>query len=333
MVAIEQTSTCHASTNEGLRESLNHGVRLALDIIHTKIEDTAIVTSLSQEVEPNEDSLELIRLPTTIRFAELMATTDLREKQTWRGAIALKRSNLMSSSFGLSPHAPYTTTARQVRQAVARCNRWKAPIMMHLAESLDEMRWIENGDGPLQDLLDMVAGPDVISTKDRLSIAGYVSELCKAPLTFIVHGNYLDAPAMAILEASRDHAAIVYCPRTHAHFGHSEHPLLELRRRGIPVVLGTDSRASNSDLSILDEARKVQQLFQEVSAAEIMSMITTRPADLLGCAKDWGYVRPGCLGRLTAIPCHATQSSHVLEELLRSSHPSRPLEAVVGALT
>ncbi len=204
--------------------------------------------------------------------------------------------------------------------------------MMHLAESLDEMRWVENGDGPLQDLLDMVAGPDVLSTKNRLSIAGYVHELCQAPLAFIVHGNYLDEPSMAILEANRNHAAVVYCPRTHTHFGHSTHPLMELRRRGIPVVLGTDSRASNPDLSIFEEARSVRKLFQRLSAAEIVAMITTRPADLLGCAKDWGYLQPGCHGRLTAIPCHAKQSEHVLEDLLESAHPPRPLEAVVSEL-
>jgi len=205
--------------------------------------------------------------------------------------------------------------------------------MMHLAESLEELQWIKYGDGALQELLSMVAGPDVLSTQDRLSVAGYVNELCKAPLAFIVHGNYLDSSAMEILEANRDHACVVYCPRTHAHFGHSIHPLMELRRRGIPVVLGTDSRASNPDLSIFEEARKVRQFFQELTAAEILAMITTRPADLLGRTTDWGYVAPGRLARLTAIPCRATKSSCVLAEILESSYPSRPLEAVMDALT
>jgi cytosine/adenosine deaminase-related metal-dependent hydrolase len=142
----------------------------------------------------------------------------------------------------------------------------------------------------------------------------------------------LDTSAIEILAANRDHAGVVYCPRTHAHFGHSTYPLLELRRRGIPVVLGTDSRASNPDLSIFEEARKVRRDFHELSSAEILAMITTRPADLLGRAADWGYVIPGGLARLTAIPCQAKKPNCVLDDLLESSDPTRPLEAVVGAL-
>lgn len=330
IIASDRLLKEQSSTDDGLVESYGHGVRLALDIVHKNADEPVRNSLPLQHANVPSGPLKIGTLPSTIRFAELMATTTRRAKQTWRGAVGLKRSSIEDGLFGLSPHAPYTTTANLIRKAVARCNRWKTPIMMHLAESLDEMRWVQYGDGPLQDLLDMVAGPDVLSTKNRLSIAGYVRELCQSPLALIVHGNYLDDPSMAILEANRDHAAVVYCPRTHAHFGHSIHPLMELRRRGIPVVLGTDSRASNPDLSIFDEARKVRQLFQQVSAAEIISMITTRPADLLGREKDWGYVQPGCLSRLTAIPCHTKRSEHVLEELLESSYPPRPLEPVVS---
>jgi aminodeoxyfutalosine deaminase len=315
MAASSIAASGPSPTEMGLIESRKHGIRLALDIVHTPIGQPSRASSI----------------PETIRFAELMSTTELRARQTWRGAIEIKRTSSPEiASFGLSPHAPYTTTSSQIHQAVVRCKRWKVPVMMHLAESLDEVRWIDDGDGPLQELLDMMAGPDVLSTSHRLSIAGYVHELCKAPLAFIVHGNYLDESAMDILEANRDHSVVVYCPRTHAHFGHAVHPLLELRRRGIPVVLGTDSRASNPDLSILEEARKVRQDFHELSAAEILAMITTLPAKLLGRTADWGFITPGGIARLTAIPCHATKASSVLDELLESSYPSKPLESVIA---
>lgn len=152
---------------------------------------------------------------------------------------------------------------------------------MHLAESLDEIQWIEAGDGPLQALLEGVVGTELLSTHDRLSLAEYLYELCRAPLAFVVHGNYLDDPSLRILERHREHAAVVYCPRTHAHFGHSAYPLMELRGRGIPVVLGTDSRASNPDLSVFEEARQVRKTFGGLTAEEILSMVTRGPAVLL----------------------------------------------------
>lgn len=340
----------------GLTESQSYAVRLALDVVHGNIDDASKSRSKVPHSNDSASSSYSVALPTIVRFAELMGTTPLREQQTWRGALTLKRNSprlprdtkteltllatglgnknnfKIFSEFGLSPHAPYTTTARLIRRAVEKCRRWNVPIMMHLAESREELQWTEKGVGPLQELLELVAGPDVLSSQDRLPIAGYVNELCKAPLALIIHGNYLDDASMAILAAHRHHAAVVYCPRTHAHFGHTTHPIIEMHRKGIPILLGTDSRASNPDLSIFAEARFVRKVFPDLAADEILSMVTTRPADLLGCTKSYGYIRPGSLDRLTAIACQSTQARDVLDDLLESDNRPQPLEVVRKAL-
>jgi cytosine/adenosine deaminase-related metal-dependent hydrolase len=363
----DRSALANARETDGLKESLSHGVRLVLNVVHESADDSSRMNSDLSRGASSEGPCEANSSRSTIQFAELMGTTSARAKQTWRAALRLRkcmaaedrhvglpcsdsaetthsepnpdgglcwrerRKTVRCERFGLSPHAPYTTTAGLVRRAVAKCRQWKLPIMMHLAESHDEMRWIEKGDGPLQELLDTVVGSDVLSSQNRLSLSGYVYELCQAPVALIVHGNYLDESSMEILQANRDHAAVVYCPRTHRHFGHSTYPMRAFRRRGIPVVLGTDSRASSPDLSIFSEARAVRELFPEIPAAEIIAMITTRPAGLLGYTEDWGYLRPGCLGRLTAIRCDARRSTDVLQELLESSHPSQSLDAVMGS--
>ena len=68
-----------------------------------------------------------------------------------------------------------------------------------------------------------------------------------------VHCNYLAAR----LSRSSPNHSIVYCPRTHAAFGHPPHPFREFLARGVRVCLATDSLASNPDLDILAEARFV----------------------------------------------------------------------------
>ena len=72
--------------------------------------------------------------------------------------------------------------------------------------------------------------------------------------TLFVHGNYL-APTARFPPTP----AIVYCPRTHAAFGHPPHPFREFLARGVRVALGTDSLASNPDLDMLAEARFVHR--------------------------------------------------------------------------
>jgi len=50
-------------------------------------------------------------------------------------------------------------------------------------------------------------------------------------------------------------SSVVYCPRSHDFFGHENHPVRQLLDLGINVALGTDSLASNSSLSLIDEMR------------------------------------------------------------------------------
>ncbi len=63
--------------------------------------------------------------------------------------------------------------------------------------------------------------------------------------------------------------SVVYCPRTHAFFGHEPYPLAELLQRGVRVALGTDSRASNPDLDMWTEMRFVARAASRMVSPEI----------------------------------------------------------------
>src|SRR4029077_3035215 len=104
---------------------------------------------------------------------------------------------------------------------------------------------------------------------DAEELVGSIDELLKnfattAPL-LLVHGNYLSNTAH--LPAN---ATVVYCPRTHAAFGHAPHPFRELLNRGVRVALGTDSLASNPDLDVLAEARFLHDRFPDIPGSVLL---------------------------------------------------------------
>jgi aminodeoxyfutalosine deaminase len=297
----------------GAQEALSGGTALALNVVHG-------VASYAV------DGLH------EIPFSELMDTTDLRCQQTWRSARLMMRECVMPEKLnenrcesvnenlrmGLSPHAPYTTTGRLVRRTVERCRRFHLPLMMHLAETREEIEWIEKGSGPLQEMLEMMVGPIGNSTADRLPMIGYVNEIVQAPKTLLIHGNYLDHDSRLALAKHRETAAVVFCPRTHQHFRHEPYPLEQMREQGVRVLLGTDSRASNPDLSILDEARQVSQEFSSIRPEQILRMITADAAEFLGLERSFGFLRPDSLGIINAVPCSSLSAETVLEEILNS---------------
>lgn len=93
--------------------------------------------------------------------------------------------------------------------------------------------------------------------------------------------------------AGQPHISVVYCPRTHAFFGHTEHPWQEMLARGVNVTLGTDSRASNPDLNLWNEVRFLADRYPDVPAATLLGLVTRNAASALGIEADRGTLAEG----------------------------------------
>ncbi len=98
------------------------------------------------------------------------------------------------------------------------------------------------------------------------------------------------------------HSSIVYCPRTHAAFGHPPHPFREFLQRGVRVALGTDSLASNPDLDILAEMRFIHERYPDFPGDALLRMGTLSGAEALGWADECGSLTPGKSADLAIVP-------------------------------
>jgi len=215
---------------------------------------------------------------------------------------------------GLSPHAPYTVHPELLARAVDLSVEQGIPLAMHLAESREEIDFLRNGRGPFRELLesrdawDSTARPHGARPLDELRV------LSRAHRALIVHGNYLDDEEINFLGRQRSRMAVVYCPRTHAWFGHARYPLEKLLAAGAIVALGTDSRASSPDLSLLAEMRHVAREFPAMSRATILELGTRSGARALGFDSQIGTLEPGKWANLAvvALPEDAATDPHEL---------------------
>jgi cytosine/adenosine deaminase-related metal-dependent hydrolase len=133
-------------------------------------------------------------------------------------------------------------------------------------------------------------------------VLDYLRELTAAPRALAIHGNYLAADEIEFLAAHADRLAVVYCPRTHAWFGHTPYPLAHMLSAGVRVALGTDSRASNPDLSLLEEMRFVARHHPQLDPARVLELGTLAGALALGRDGDIGTLEPGKLANLAMVP-------------------------------
>ena len=126
---------------------------------------------------------------------------------------------------------------------------------------------------------------------------GYLRQLSEAHRVLVVHGNYLDDEELAFLAAHADRMSLVYCPRTHEYFGHDAYPLEKVLAAGVAVALGTDSRASSPDLSVLEEMRAVARRHPSVPPSVVLRMGTLNGAKVLGLESEVGSLAAGEAGR------------------------------------
>ena len=198
---------------------------------------------------------------------------------------------------GLSPHAPYSTSVGLFRHAVAA----GVPVAFHLAESAAEVELLEHRTGPFVPFLQSLGvwQPDALGTSvnEYPVLAGAIRSRNRPPLMF-VHGNHLNQD-MTLPDPA---TSVVYCPRTHAAFGHPPHPFRAFLANGNRVCLGTDGLTSNPDLDILAEARFLRRHHPDLPGETLLRMVTLSGAEALGWADETGSLTPGKSADAVAVP-------------------------------
>ncbi len=167
----------------------------------------------------------------------------------------------------VAPHAPYTVGPETLRKAAALARRYDAPLIIHLAETEDEIRTIRSryGATPVE-YLDSVGflGPDLLAA----------------------HSIWVNATDIATLAARG--VGTVHNPESNMKLASGTMPVARLRQAGVAVGLGTDGPASNNDLDMFGAMLTGALLHKLVGndptampAAEIVALATIEGARAL----------------------------------------------------
>lgn len=216
----------------------------------------------------------------------------------------------------LSPHSPYS-----VNHQSALAQLWMGWSAIHFAESPAEKDLLESHTGPFVDFLREMGvwNPGAISLRWEHFSLSHESRKSQGHPRLFIHCNYLP-PDFPFTSAH----SVVYCPRTHAAFGHPSHPFRGFLARGVRVCLGTDSLASNPDLDILAEARFVHEKYPDFPGDVLLKMITLTGAEALGWADEVGSLEAGKSADLVAVPLPDRDAADPHALLFAPDAPSTP---------
>lgn len=254
-------------------------------------------------------------------FAEVIGLKRSRGLETnqrawdWLGSIGPAEQVAANARPGLSPHAPYSTAGWLYHRAAGT----RLPLSTHLAELPEERELLTTRGGRLRGFLEDLGAWDDDWEPIGPEPADYIrrGDLREADW-LVAHGTYLEPDDYWQLrpEAGPDghRVAVVYCPRTHARFGHRPHPYRGMLEHGAVVCLGTDSLASTPTLGVLDEMRFLHRADPTLSGALLLTMGTLFGAWALRAETITGSLRPGKSADLAivALPDRDEADPHAL---------------------
>jgi len=179
----------------------------------------------------------------------------------------------------IAPHAMYTLDGDTLRAARSLADRLGAPVLIHLAETRDEV---------------MVA-----SEKHRATPAEYLESLgFFGPRTLAAHGVHLSDTDIALLQ--RRGVGVSHNPESNMKLASGTAPVPALRAAGVPVGLGTDGAASNNDLDMFEAMRQGALLHKlqagdprVLPASDVLAMGTREGARTLGLQDAIGSLEAG----------------------------------------
>jgi 5-methylthioadenosine/S-adenosylhomocysteine deaminase len=180
----------------------------------------------------------------------------------------------------VAPHSIYTCSQKTLQDAAALARKYKAPILIHVAEmkkELDDSR-AQNGTTPVQYLDKIgVLGPDVVAA----------------------HCIWVDEADRKIL--AQRQVGCVHNPSSNMMLSSGVAPVPEMRAAGVAVGLGTDGPAgSNNDLDLMEEmdlAAKLQKITKmdprALGAKNVVEMATIEGAKAVHMEKEIGSLEAG----------------------------------------
>jgi 5-methylthioadenosine/S-adenosylhomocysteine deaminase len=179
----------------------------------------------------------------------------------------------------VAPHSMYTLDAGTLKAARQMADRERVPLVIHLAETVDEVK--------------------IARDRHSTTPVGYLGALgVLGSRTIAAHGVHLTPGDIAMLKQRG--VGVSHNPESNMKLASGTAPVPALRAAGVPVGLGTDGAASNNDLDMFEAMRQAALLHKLQSndprtlpAPEVLAMATAEGARVIGMERELGSLEPG----------------------------------------
>lgn len=199
---------------------------------------------------------------------------------------------LFPSRTGIVPHAPYSVS--NLLWEMMQPYFDQQIITIHNQESKAENELFLSNSGDFKKLYQLmqVNNPSFQPT-GKNSLPSYFHKLRKGKHVILVHNNFTTQSDIDFIQSTGTNVFWCLCPNANLYIENTLPPVDLLLQNKLNICIGTDSLASNHQLSVLEEIKTLQLHFPHVPLALLLQAATLNGAKALGMDDVLGSFEKG----------------------------------------
>lgn len=187
------------------------------------------------------------------------------------------------------PHSLYSLSSTLLSK-LKNISSGNRVTSIHFMESPGEEQLLRSAVGELYDsYLSMGITGEMLSDRVTGHAEAIHSLVTSSGNLILVHNTYAGRKEIESV-MKRGNTFWCLCPLSNLYIENCLPPVDLLRECGASIVIGTDSLASNNNLSILGEMKEIASAFPGIELAELVKWATANGAEALGISDKFGTI-------------------------------------------
>jgi aminodeoxyfutalosine deaminase len=202
-----------------------------------------------------------------------------------------KTAQKLGLRYSFTPHSAYSISSSLFKLLREESLKNKV-TSIHFMESEEEGDFLKSRSGSLMSSYQHSGLiPAKLETVSNHTEA-ILNEITPSGNLVLVHNTFADRDTIRSVK-KREHLFWCLCPNSNLYIENRVPPLNIFLEENCVIVIGTDSLASNTGLSILEELKTLQFSFPDISIPDLIRWATINGAQALGEEDHFGSIETG----------------------------------------
>jgi len=229
-------------------------------------------------------------------FIEVFGFHPSREESAFEQGKLLEQElaqqcSMFNAQCSITPHAPYSASVELLNKIREHAEENNSVLTIHNQETEDENNLFLNKSGKILERMQKFGiDTSLFKPTGKKSLASMLPHLPEKNKIQFVHNTLTTAEE--IDEAIRYNPNLFwcFCPNANLYIESRLPDIKMFYNKKLKCTIGTDSLASNHQLSMLEEIKTIQNNFPEIPLEEIIRWATLNGAELLAFDKSLGSI-------------------------------------------